>query len=64
MTIYHIINDSSNDIPSYIKIIDDKEKILVCLNGPMSMFAAGAFIKAQEEQLDSCLNIAMQHWKR
>lgn len=58
-----VVNDPNNDEPSYIKVITDNGKDLVYFHGPMSMFAAGAFIHMQNAKSIACINIANQYWK-
>ncbi len=63
---YYVTNDSSNEEPSYIKVIDEEGTTLVYLHGPMSMFAAGAFINALEKNTDgnsNCIPDAAKHWR-
>ncbi|KKL05411.1 hypothetical protein LCGC14_2606340 [marine sediment metagenome] len=61
MTGLHVTNDISNDEPSYIKVVDGDNNILVYLHGPMSMYAAGAFIQRQNESGD--IHTALEHWR-
>ena len=58
---YKVVNDPENEERSYIKVVDENNNVLVYLNGPMSMFAAGAFIKMLPDA-ENCIKITMEHW--
>ncbi|KKL16267.1 hypothetical protein LCGC14_2497290 [marine sediment metagenome] len=59
---YKVVNDPSNIEPSYIKVVDEDNNILVYLHGSMSMAAAGSFIERQKEE-NSDIHIALSHWE-
>ena len=61
---YHVINDEEHKEPAAIKIMDEEGNLLVKLNGPMSMTAAGAFIQAMEDKKCGLINVAIRHFEQ
>ncbi len=60
---HYVVDDSSNEEPSYVKVTNENGEVLVYLHGPMSMFAAGAFIGSQESESADCINLALDRWR-
>ncbi len=58
-----VVNDPDNAEASYIKIVDEDENALAYFHGPMSFFAAGAFIHMSKAKSQDCQYIATQHWR-
>ena len=60
---YQVIQTPGHKEPSEISVVSDEE-VVVRLSGPMSFFAAGAFILANRAKADDCVYVAMQLFEK
>ena len=67
---FFVVNDPEVEEPSGIKVVAENGTTLVYLKGPMSMTAAGIFIKAlldptqdTSSPINTPLLFAREHWR-